>query len=98
MELDSRSILGDEGRIAQRLSQYESRPQQLEMAAAVERAIAEESHLIVEAGTGVGKSFAYLVPAILHATRGQGEIKDDKQKKNRHFNAHDQSAGAVVPS
>ena len=40
MELDSRSILGDEGRIAQRLSQYESRPQQLEMAAAVERAIA----------------------------------------------------------
>lgn len=83
MELDVQSILGDGGRIAQRLERYESRPQQLEMAAAVEQAIAEESHLIVEAGTGVGKSFAYLVPAILHATRGQGEKKDDKQPRKR---------------
>jgi len=38
------------------------------MAEAVEKAIADESHLLVEAGTGVGKSFAYLVPAILAAT------------------------------
>ena len=83
MELDVQSILGDSGRIAQRLERYESRPQQLEMASAVEQAIAEESHLIVEAGTGVGKSFAYLVPAILHATRDQGEKKDDKQPRKR---------------
>jgi ATP-dependent DNA helicase DinG len=38
------------------------------MATAVEHAIADVGHLMVEAGTGVGKSFAYLIPAILHAT------------------------------
>jgi ATP-dependent DNA helicase DinG len=58
------SILGPGGLIAQRLASYESRPQQLQMADAVADAIAERRHLMVEAGTGVGKSFAYLVPAI----------------------------------
>jgi ATP-dependent DNA helicase DinG len=57
-------ILGPEGVIARQLDRYEARPQQLEMAHAVEAAIAEQRHLMVEAGTGVGKSFAYLVPAI----------------------------------
>lgn len=47
------------------------------MAQAVERAIAEKKHLIVEAGTGVGKSFAYLVPAILAATANQGRRDDE---------------------
>jgi ATP-dependent DNA helicase DinG len=61
-------ILGPDGRIAARLANYESRPQQLEMAEAVARAIAAKRHLVAEAGTGVGKSFAYLVPAILAAT------------------------------
>jgi ATP-dependent DNA helicase DinG len=46
---------------------YESRPQQREMAVAVGKAIETEHHLAVEAGTGVGKSFAYLVPLILAA-------------------------------
>jgi ATP-dependent DNA helicase DinG len=58
------SILGPNGAIARCLSNYESRPQQLDMADAVARAIAEPHHLMVEAGTGVGKSFAYLVPAL----------------------------------
>jgi ATP-dependent DNA helicase DinG len=62
------SILGPGGTIAQRLSNYEPRPQQLEMAEAVADAIAGRHHLLVEAGTGVGKSFAYLVPALLAAT------------------------------
>jgi ATP-dependent DNA helicase DinG len=66
--MSTASILGPGGLIAQRLGDYESRPQQVEMAAAVERAIAERRHFMVEAGTGVGKSFAYLVPAILAAT------------------------------
>ena len=61
-------ILAPEGLIAHHLAGYEHRPQQLEMARAVEAAFAEKEHLIVEAGTGVGKSFAYLVPAILAAT------------------------------
>src|SRR5262249_37196831 len=58
------SILGPEGQIAQRLPSYEVRPQQLAMAEAVAEAIKTQHHLMVEAGTGVGKSFAYLVPAI----------------------------------
>jgi ATP-dependent DNA helicase DinG len=62
------SILGPDGVIARQLSQYEPRTQQLHMADAVAEAIAERRHLMVEAGTGVGKSFAYLVPAILAAT------------------------------
>src|SRR5436190_1624283 len=72
-QLDAHAILGPRGRVAQRLKQYEDRPQQLEMAAAVERAIQAGEHLLVEAGTGTGKSFAYLVPAILAATASQVE-------------------------
>jgi len=62
------AILGPDGAIARRLGGYEARPQQLDMAEAVGTAIARRRHLMVEAGTGVGKSFAYLVPAILAAT------------------------------
>jgi ATP-dependent DNA helicase DinG len=69
MELSPADILGPDGRIAARLANYEQRPQQLEMADAVARAIAGKHHLVAEAGTGVGKSFAYLVPAILAATQ-----------------------------
>ena len=68
MTVDVLSILGPDGGIARRLPDYERRPQQLEMAELVERAILERRHLVVEAGTGVGKSFAYLVPAILAAS------------------------------
>src|SRR5437660_9058323 len=46
---------------------FEFRPQQQEMAARVAQALQEEQHLVVEAGTGVGKSLGYLVPAILFA-------------------------------
>ncbi len=67
--MTSADILGPSGVIAQRLAHYESRPQQLEMADAVADAVANKHHLMVEAGTGVGKSFAYLVPAILAATK-----------------------------
>src|SRR5205085_1640452 len=58
------AILGPGGAIARGLPNYEVRPQQLAMAEAVARAIAERRHLMVEAATGVGKSFAYLVPAV----------------------------------
>src|SRR2546423_60824 len=46
---------------------FEFRPQQQEMAAAVANALEEERHLVIEAGTGVGKSLAYLTPAVLWA-------------------------------
>lgn len=74
-----RSILGPRGRIAARLGNYEQRPQQWEMAAAVAEAIRNKRHLIVEAGTGVGKSFAYLVPAILAAA----EDRDGEDRRTR---------------
>ena len=65
-------ILGAGGVIARRLKDYEPRPEQLEMALAVESALTKRHHLIAEAGTGVGKSFAYLIPAILAAQAEQG--------------------------
>lgn len=61
---DLNHIFGPEGFIAQGLGGYEFRPQQLEMADAVADAFQADEHLIVEAGTGVGKTFAYLIPAI----------------------------------
>ncbi|WP_437228811.1 ATP-dependent DNA helicase [Planctomicrobium sp. SH661] len=67
-----------DGFIARRLPQYESRPEQVEMASAVAEAIATKSHLVVEAGTGVGKSFAYMVPCILAAAERQE--KNDKTR------------------
>src|SRR3974390_2410286 len=50
-----------------RSKNFEFRSQQQEMAVAVARALENRQHLAVEAGTGVGKSLAYLVPAILFA-------------------------------
>ena len=61
-------ILGKMGSVDRAMkSAYEHRPQQLEMAEAVETALRAKTHLVVEAGTGVGKSLAYLVPVILRA-------------------------------
>ena len=48
---------------------YEFRSGQVEMAEAVESALADKRHLIVEAGTGTGKTLAYLVPALLSGKR-----------------------------
>lgn len=57
------------GPLAHAHPNYEFRPGQLEMALAVEAALAEKRHQIVEAGTGTGKTLAYLVPAILSGKR-----------------------------
>ncbi|HZZ73197.1 MAG TPA: helicase C-terminal domain-containing protein [Pirellulales bacterium] len=73
MPTTPRDILGPDGRIAARLPHYELRPEQLQMADAVHAALHAKRHLIVEAGTGVGKSFAYLVPAILATTESAGD-------------------------
>jgi len=68
-------ILAPGGAIARRLGEkFESRPQQLEMAAAVEEAFTSNHHLLVEAGTGVGKSFAYLLPAIDFAVKHKKRV------------------------
>ncbi len=61
-----RGVFSEDGLLAQ-AKNFEYRPEQQQMAVAVARALSEENHLVVEAGTGVGKSLAYLVPAILWA-------------------------------
>ncbi len=61
---EAQKLWGEQGPIAAALPGFEARPQQVQMACAIQRAFASERHLAVEAGTGVGKSFAYLVPVI----------------------------------
>jgi ATP-dependent DNA helicase DinG len=73
-KLDAASVLGPDGVIAKRLPSYEHRVQQVDMAQAVVRAIERPGHLVVEAGTGVGKSFAYMVPAIQAAVEQKKKV------------------------
>ena len=61
-----REIFSQSGLLS-RASNFEYRPEQQQMAMAVASALQNRQHLLVEAGTGVGKSFAYLIPAILFA-------------------------------
>ena len=61
-----RTIFSPDGLLSKSRN-FEFRAEQQEMAVAVARALEEEQHLVVEAGTGVGKSLAYLVPSILFA-------------------------------
>ncbi len=58
-------LLGPDGPLARAIEGYEHRPSQMVMAGAVEEAIEHEGVLLVEAGTGTGKTLAYLVPALL---------------------------------
>ena len=62
-------LLGPGGALDRALPAYEQRTGQLEMAHAVERALSGHHHLVVEAGTGTGKTLAYLVPAALSGRR-----------------------------
>ena len=64
------SIFSPKGLLS-KAKNFERRPQQQAMAGAVARVLEEEGHLVVEAGTGVGKSLAYLVPAVLFALEQQ---------------------------
>ena len=59
------SIFSPKGALAGQVPSFRARSQQVEMAQAIAQAITENKQLIVEAGTGTGKTFAYLVPAIL---------------------------------
>ncbi len=62
--LDTEAVLSADGLIAHSFSGYEFRPQQVQMARAIKDAFVGRRHLVAEAGTGIGKSFAYLTPAI----------------------------------
>jgi ATP-dependent DNA helicase DinG len=62
-------VLGPGSPLAKRLAGYEHREGQLEMARAVDTALRKDRHVFVEAGTGTGKTFAYLVPALMSGRR-----------------------------
>lgn len=69
-----RDILSAGGPVAKLLDGFESRPQQVQMACEIKEVLASGRCLVVEAATGVGKSFAYLVPAIELARQKAGRI------------------------
>jgi ATP-dependent DNA helicase DinG len=75
-------VFGPDGLIARAHPEYEYRPGQVEMARAVMRAFEEKRHLIVEAGTGTGKTLAYLVPAVAAALGGNGRVIVSTGTKN----------------
>ena len=68
------SILEYGGPFSKYFEAYEHRPEQVEMLKAVTRSLNNGNHLIVEAGTGVGKSFAYLIPAALFAMQNNTRV------------------------
>jgi ATP-dependent DNA helicase DinG len=65
----ARQFFSRHGTLSKWHPHYEFRPGQVDMAEAVEAALADKRHLIVEAGTGTGKTLAYLVPALLSGKR-----------------------------
>ncbi len=62
------------GRVARSLPSYEERPEQLEMLRAVGEALNKDRHLVVEAGTGTGKSLAYLLPTLAYAATNNRRV------------------------
>jgi len=76
------SIFGPDGLIAKAHPEYEHRPAQIAMAEAVLRAFEQKHHLIVEAGTGTGKTLAYLVPAIAAACSSGARVVISTGTKN----------------
>ena len=89
---EAASVLEHGGPFARYFESYEYRPEQVEMLRAVANALSYGQHLMVEAGTGVGKSFAYLVPAALFALQNNTRVVvstntinlQDKKRYSRH--------------
>jgi ATP-dependent DNA helicase DinG len=75
---DAAELFGATGPLARALPTFEPRPQQARMAQEVASALASGRHLLIEAGTGIGKSIAYLLPAVLWATR-DGPPPDERR-------------------
>ncbi len=71
---EAASVLEHGGPFSQYFEAYEQRPEQVDMLRAVSKALSNGNHLLVEAGTGVGKSFAYLVPAALFAYKNNTRV------------------------
>jgi len=74
IEKEVRKYLDYGGFLSDAIEEFERRPQQIAMAEAVGRVFDDKHHLIVEAGTGTGKSLAYLIPAILWAVKHNKKV------------------------
>ena len=79
---DVAAWFGPDGAFAKTLPGYEPRPEQMRMAGQVARAFNEGRHLMVEAGTGVGKTMAYLVPAVLWSIANKAPVVVCTSTKN----------------
>ncbi|MGB7338095.1 MAG: helicase C-terminal domain-containing protein [Phototrophicaceae bacterium] len=71
---DIDAILGEDGTLSKQLLHYEHRQEQVMMAQSIAHTFNEGEHLMVEAGTGTGKSLAYLIPAVLWAAKNNQRI------------------------
>ena len=87
------SLLDQGGLISQHFPGFEHRPQQIEMTYAVAQALNQERHLMVEAGTGTGKSLAYLLPAVHWAVENQDPVIISTNT----INLQDQLIGKDIP-
>lgn len=76
------AFFGPGGKLAQRMANHEERPEQRRMAERVAAAFGAGRHLIAEAGTGVGKSLAYLAPAVLFARQAGRPLVVSTHTKN----------------
>lgn len=76
------SVFGESGLFARDFPNFEFRTGQVQMATAVDEAFSKCEHLVVEAGTGVGKSFAYLVPSLEFAHRNKAKVVVSTNTKN----------------
>nr|MDK2851467.1 ATP-dependent helicase DinG [Candidatus Cloacimonadota bacterium] len=76
------NVFSEDGLFSKRFPNFEFRKGQVQMAHSVEDAFKNEHHLVVEAGTGVGKSFAYLVPSLEFAYRCKARVVVSTNTKN----------------
>jgi ATP-dependent DNA helicase DinG len=96
--LDIEAVFGRDGVISRSFGGFEERPQQLQMAQAVQKAFADGRHLAVEAGTGVGKSFAYLIPAIELVYKNAGPVRNSTKDEGIHKKKRSNGANKVLIS
>jgi DNA polymerase-3 subunit epsilon/ATP-dependent DNA helicase DinG len=68
------ALIEENGKVAQAFNGYEHRPQQVDMLRRIAQAINDDEHLLVEAPTGVGKSMAYLIPAVHWAVQNNERV------------------------
>jgi predicted DnaQ family exonuclease/DinG family helicase len=94
LDVDALAAIVDEGGLlARSFPGYEHRPEQIEMLRAVAQAFNDDSHLMVEAGTGVGKSLSYLIPAAYFATSNGRRVVISTNT----INLQDQLFGKDIP-